>query len=1343
MSELIGGRYQRLSLAGEGGVATVYRVQDTVTGGTVALKRLKVDDDPGRAKTVLQLFEREYHTLSQLSHPRIVEVYAYHVDPQGAFYTMELLDGGNLRSLSPLQPQRACVLMRDVCSALCLIHSRRLVHRDISPRNVHCSADGLAKLIDFGALMGMDASARPVGTPPFCAPEVVDMEPLDARADLYSLGTSLYFMLTGRHAYPAANFRELREVWQVPPPPPSQLQAGIPPELDDLVLELIQLDRRGRPAQAAEVMERLSAIGGVALDEHLVVSQAYLNTPSLIGRDRKVAQLRERLRELKQGQGGSLLIEADWGLGRSRLVGACSLEAALLGLTVATVHASDGLPGEGEASRFVARQLLGPEAGRAQTSSGTPLADLPPPSQPPLGNNAAGPQVSATQPWQHLRQQLLELCKKQPIALLIDDFDQLDEASAKLFALLATDAAKHPLFVLATANRQRGDDLPALTLLRQLATNLTLRPLTHGETRKLLASVFGEVPNLRLVSDRFHHVAAGNPRDLIQLARHLVDRGLAKYHAGSWSLPDRIDPGDLPASFSLTLQDRVAQLSARARKLAHLFALAPDFEWSVSQCAEVSGQARGGELLAALDELVASGIICQRGSRYLLDRTAWIAPLCKELTSSDEASIHRSIAALFERLDMAAFVGRHLLAAGEDHMGLDVLVEHARATKLLTDQDVNYWRRFAKQLPQDYCETMKAAVELCQPLGRPQADRHALQARLSSVLVFNGHNARNEMQAVLAQCEHDAGLDIYAQLDELEEPGRLQESFARAQARHDALPESARVFAPLQALKPLVSSLLECVGFASNANDHAMWEQLPSLAPFVGLAPSFPVMEQVRTSAGHRLAGRYLRAQQGYDEAVERLQQPDRAGLPEAYWHALYDGVLFARALADVFRGGRSSAEAADGLTDDRGGLGAIRLRKLHCLWRGDGEAADRLGQAFEIARLETGGYLHHEGGLLFAEVWALACSDDLNRLRRVMPQVERWSQRGWGWEAVLSFARGQQCRIRGDWTGALEHTSQALEKTACGQHPLWPALAGAEVLCLRRLDSEQNAKHRGLAHRATAESQGLDFGLSWIDLPLSESVSALGEHAEAREIATRVVTRLLDQGTEGLLLRLAYLNLASVCLNAEDEGGFQDAAAKCAEQFEGSGGALSANYRRLMRSARKRLLPPETSEPTAPPWSGADAATHLTTMFDSCHTVVARAQVAGQLLAECCGAEQVFIYLPDENGPRLGASFGYCDPPAQLEALVGDYLEAVLAQEHEATMTCADEDTRIDVEPPLLVGDRGQHYHGMVLGHVDQDRFVVTAVAALVLGAGEIFVRPAQLATQMSRIGLAREHSA
>src|SRR5262245_26810186 len=203
-------RYVVTDLLGEGGMGSVYAALDSRNQSKVALKRLRVTArDSAHKSRIVELFHQEFRTLAQLAHPHVVQVHDFGSDEQGPYYTMELLAGESLHALAPLPWRDVCALMRDVCSALALLHSRRLLHRDLSAKNVQRTLDGRAKLIDFGAMTLMGPTKGVVGTPPLVPPEALLQQPLDGRADLYALGGTLYYALTGMHAYPARQMVEL------------------------------------------------------------------------------------------------------------------------------------------------------------------------------------------------------------------------------------------------------------------------------------------------------------------------------------------------------------------------------------------------------------------------------------------------------------------------------------------------------------------------------------------------------------------------------------------------------------------------------------------------------------------------------------------------------------------------------------------------------------------------------------------------------------------------------------------------------------------------------------------------------------------------------------------------------------------------------------------------------------------------------------------------------------------------------------------------------------------------------------------------------------------------------
>ena len=200
-----------------------------------------------------------------------------------------------------------------------------MLHRDLTPRNVRCTRDGHAKLIDFGTMAPMGVAKDVAGTPPYMAPEAVHGQTLDARTDLYALGALAYWTLTGRDAYPARDARELRQLWPHPILPPSAT-AGERARSARCAGDVAARPRStGAAAHVAEVIERLTAIASLEPVDQREMARAYLISPTLVGHADTVASFHKRLVRASRGRGSALLIRGAAGLGRSRLLQAlCS-----------------------------------------------------------------------------------------------------------------------------------------------------------------------------------------------------------------------------------------------------------------------------------------------------------------------------------------------------------------------------------------------------------------------------------------------------------------------------------------------------------------------------------------------------------------------------------------------------------------------------------------------------------------------------------------------------------------------------------------------------------------------------------------------------------------------------------------------------------------------------------------------------------------------------------------------------------------------------------------------------------------------------------------------------------
>ena len=475
--QLVAGRYRVEEVLGQGGMGAVFRVHDLRTDRGLALKR-GVGRDARKASKRKALLEREYHILAQLAHPRIIEVYDYGVDELGPYYTMELLDGSDLDRRGRLPWREACALLCDVASSLAILHSRGLLHRDVSSRNVRCTADGRAKLLDFGAMTAMGSAKDVVGTPPFVAPEALALQALDARSDLFALGTLAYYLLTARHAYPARRLSELRDVWRSTPATPLRLVPDLPEALSELVMQLCSLDRGARPQSAAEVMERLSAIAGLPMQERIEVTRAYLATPTLIGRERALVAMRRRMLSLVRGEGGVLLVEGEAGSGRSRLLDACVLEAKLLGATVLRADQGDGASEAFGVTKALCAQLLElfpAQAAEASRLSRHVLSHVISGLHAERRSSPGMPERSVL--LRELRDFVLALSRGQRLVVVVDDVDRIDEPSAALLAAIGHKTDRHAVVLALAAKPEAAAGFAPLRLLRDVAELIEVGPL--------------------------------------------------------------------------------------------------------------------------------------------------------------------------------------------------------------------------------------------------------------------------------------------------------------------------------------------------------------------------------------------------------------------------------------------------------------------------------------------------------------------------------------------------------------------------------------------------------------------------------------------------------------------------------------------------------------------------------------------------------------------------------------------------------------------------------------------------------------------------------------------------
>jgi serine/threonine protein kinase len=210
------GKYEVLSELGRGATAVVYLAEDTFNDRKVAIK-VQVKDEsagPEEARRFEKLFLNEAAMVGKLSHPNIVGVYDAVVDGEQQYIVMEYVGGGSLKkfcSETNLLPLRQAVLVVfKACRALDYAFQNGVIHRDIKPQNILLSDRDDIKISDFGTAQISQATHTQidgfVGSPAYMAPEQINEEPSSVQTDIYSLGVTMYELLTGRLPFQAANY---------------------------------------------------------------------------------------------------------------------------------------------------------------------------------------------------------------------------------------------------------------------------------------------------------------------------------------------------------------------------------------------------------------------------------------------------------------------------------------------------------------------------------------------------------------------------------------------------------------------------------------------------------------------------------------------------------------------------------------------------------------------------------------------------------------------------------------------------------------------------------------------------------------------------------------------------------------------------------------------------------------------------------------------------------------------------------------------------------------------------------------------------------------------------------
>jgi signal transduction histidine kinase/predicted ATPase len=837
-STLINNRYAVVRSLGGGGMGTVCLVEDTLRDNEVlALKRIRADLLNGRS---LVQFKNEFAAMAQLRHPNLVEVYDFGTLAEGDdyYFTMEYVPGEDWPTLaahyremgSPRSAaNRLYEITVQVCRALQYIHSRGFVHYDVKPRNVRITPAGQVKLMDFG-LVGRahGGGVRARGTPEYIAPEVIRGEAVDRRADLYSLGVSLYEIVVGRLPFDLAEDESssivLRQHVEVPVEfPPEQIEA-IPEALRTLIRTLMAKDPDDRYESANAVIRAINRLTGLNFPiETRETKRGYVQSGAFVGREFEQARIQGLLTRMQQGQGRLMFVTGVAGIGKTRLAHEVRLQAQLQRVLVCEGACFEHARSPYRPWISVFRQLIGydrqanPEL---LTRFGPPLTRLMPELRDALSavEGAVPEEVPAgVAPQPADRRALLSaavgfmLAHERPLLLVLEDLHYADAETLDLLDALGRRAREEPLLILAL---YRSDEIdaahPLLGLLQKahpvsrreaLSTPdvdrvaqpyelLRLDLLSEEAATELVRSMLGvgqeTVPDLppRLTSWLMAETG-GNPLFIESLMYNLVEEDLLQHEEGAWHI-DMEGVSGTSVSIQAAARRRLEGLDPEILELMRWASVMG--RWlDVDVLIEVSGL--GEELFfqrigGALQRHVLAQVERAGEMAYRFSNDQVQAAVYATLSEAERARRHARVAEALRRqyaeAEVAERLAWHFEQAGQFAQAFRYAKEAGDKARQghANESAVQFYSRalaFAQQAveapaPERVYEILAHRAEGYRLLGRPRAQLADL-----------------EEMARLADTMEDPGRRITATLRQVEVAVQLGESADALQAAQEAL----------------------------------------------------------------------------------------------------------------------------------------------------------------------------------------------------------------------------------------------------------------------------------------------------------------------------------------------------------------------------------------------------------------------------------------------------------------------------------------------------------------------------------------------------------------------------
>src|SRR3954468_13502308 len=771
------GRYAISGFLGEGGRKRVYLAHDTMLDRDVAVGIVKTSGLTEDARTRVT---REAQSMARLGdHPHVVTVYDIGEENGDPYIVSQYMAGGSLDDVINNQPDKrldietALRIADGVTKALEYAHERGVVHRDLKPANVFLTEDGTAKLGDFGLAFSMERgrvtqAGMIVGTVSYMAPEQALGQHPDAKSDLYSLGALLYEMATGRPPFVGDDVVSVISQHQrAEPVKPSWHATDIPPDLEELIMHLLEKRPQDRPT-ATEAIKRLSDVQPLPADHPTSRAQDAANRMDslaegvFVGREKEVERLRTALEDAFEGQGKLMMLVGEPGIGKTRTAQELGTYARVRGarVLVGRSYEGEGAPAYWPWLQMARAYIHDADPDQVVSDMGAGVSDIAQVMS-DLQDLIPGLRGSASQTLEPEQERfrffdsiptfLKNVAQREPLVLFLDDLHWADAPSLRLLQFLARELSDSRMLVVGTyrdvaLGRKHPLSQALADLSREgLVERVPLHGLTEHEVERFIEVTASIHPPRSLVRAVYGETE-GNPFFVSEIVSLMASEG-------------NLDDARGLDQFTVTIPQGVREVVGRRldrlsedcnRVLAVASAVGREFSVEIVELVAELSRDRVLELLEEAEgQRIVSDTSLPGSLKFMFSHALVREALYEELGVTQRVRLHRRIAEAIEEVcvdDREAHLGElahHFLEAQELERAIDYSIEAGnRAVSLMAYEE-----------GADLYESALGALELKAPTPDCRHVKLLLELAHAQTRAAEGHVAKEHYRraALLAR----------------------------------------------------------------------------------------------------------------------------------------------------------------------------------------------------------------------------------------------------------------------------------------------------------------------------------------------------------------------------------------------------------------------------------------------------------------------------------------------------------------------------------------------------------------------------------------------------------------